>query len=173
MRYLLLLMLLAGCGTTQSTTFSTTGEEMTAAEAASPSPTIDAATLERARNELRAGVGSAGRQIEEWQGHIQLLRDHAIAREYEDALVSIGEEMTDWIDAERDELRDAVIAPCIEKALTAYQAALDEIETTTDRLFEAGQDADSRVVRALAALEDATDALDEVAGALPESCRTE
>lgn len=80
--------------------------------------------------------------------------------------------MLDWIGERHDELDGAVTGPCIDEALAAYQTTLDELEVTTEPLFEAGQDADSRVVRALAALEDASESLGEAAGALPESCQT-
>ena len=175
LRYLLVVLLLAGCGTTESTTFSTIGDEMTAPAEPTPSssPTADPAAVDETRAIVRGGISAATRQIKEWQGRITTLRDHAITRQYEDALAAIGEEMLEWVEEQQVDLEGADTGPCIEESLTAYQAALDELVITTDRLFEAGQAADVRVVRGLAALDDAADALDAASTSLPQSCRSD
>lgn len=70
----------------------------------------------------------------------------------------------------RHDLAGAASGPCIAEALTPHELTLDEFEMTTERLSKAGRDAYARVLRALAALEDAAEALDEAGDDLPFSC---
>lgn len=170
MRYLLLAVLLVGCTSAQTTIAPTMDDSpASVAPTAATSPSVDQAAVDETRALVRAGVRNASRELEGWERRVILQRDHAITQQYESALVAIGEEMADWIEEQRDELADAATGPCINDALAAYELALDELETTTERLFEP-QSADARVVRALAALEDAGEALDAAADALPPSC---
>lgn len=87
-----------------------------------------------------------------------------------EALVRLGEELSDWIDDEREWLAAQAPDPCVAVAVAAYAAAVDELGVVVNRLFEAPEDAGSAAVRAEAANEDTRRALSEAQAALPDDC---
>ena len=163
----LVLFIAAGCGLNpQSDVAEATAPENASAvpnSVESAAPSTNPEVVAEGRDDLERRLARALREIERVEEEVNVARfmsgNPAIA------VASMGEDLQDWVEEERQWLDDSLMAECYAAEFAAYTDSMSKLEDASARLFEFGDDPDVALTRFY-------DALAEGEGAIEDAHRT-